>query len=173
MTHQEAISFLSPALEEWQGSWADLGAGDGAYALALAEMLGPDGMVYALDTSPDVFAIKGKRKNNHATMLCMKADFTHPMNLPPLDGILMVNSLHYVTNQEVFLNKITKHLTAEAPLIIVEYDRREANEWVPNPVPFRALEKLATAAGYERVERIHNRPSIYGSDMYMAILWQS
>ena len=172
MTHQEAKSFLQPAIAEWQGNWADLGAGDGVYTLALAEILGPESMVYAVDTSADVFSIKGKRKSNQATILSMKADFTHQMNLPPLSGIIMANSLHYVTNQSVFLQKVKKYLQADAPLIIIEYDRKQANQWVPHPVPFDTLTALATAAGFSRVDRVAGRESIYGSEIYLAILWQ-
>lgn len=53
MNHRDAVAFLRPALAGDPGPiWADLGAGRGTFTKALAELLGPDGAILALDRDP-------------------------------------------------------------------------------------------------------------------------
>ena len=48
MDHADHVRLLRDGVTEG-GTWADLGAGTGAFTLALAELLGPGGEVIAVD----------------------------------------------------------------------------------------------------------------------------
>ena len=49
MTHREAVELLRPVGIKEGGHWADLGAGEGRFSWALADLLGEEGRVLALD----------------------------------------------------------------------------------------------------------------------------
>ena len=61
---------------------------------ALAELLGTGGSVYAVDARPDVLAVKARPGG--ARVVPLAADFTEPLPLEDLDGVLMANALHFV-----------------------------------------------------------------------------
>ena len=50
MRHPDHVNLLRGALPQAGGTWADLGSGTGAFTLALAELVGPHGTVYSVDT---------------------------------------------------------------------------------------------------------------------------
>src|SRR5262245_13041022 len=89
------------------GVWADLGAGTGNFTWALRELLGPQATIDALDR--DRRAIERQRAamaqaaEPGATIVPMQADFTHRLELPALDGVLMANALHFVRDQPAAL----------------------------------------------------------------------
>jgi trans-aconitate methyltransferase len=94
---------LSPALAQTTGVWADLGCGDGVFTRLLAEWLPAGSLVYAVDR--DAAALRRLQQalagsNRGVTVLLRQADFTHPLDLPPLDGMLLANSLHFVRHKE-------------------------------------------------------------------------
>ena len=172
MTHEEAVALLAPARIPPGGRWADLGAGRGRFAWALAELLGPEGIVYALDK--DARALEGLR--NSATLepaaqvIPQRADFTKPLELSHLDGILLVNSLHFVRNPRRVLPQVMSRVRAGGLLVVIEYERRNANPWVPFPVPFDRLEWLTKKSGLSAPERVATRPSLYHREMYVAVV---
>ncbi len=49
MTHDDHVALLRGGIPGPGGVWADLGAGSGAFTLALAEQLGPSAEIYAVD----------------------------------------------------------------------------------------------------------------------------
>ena len=72
--------------------WADLGSGEGAFTLALADLLGPTGSIHTVDRDSralqvQVRALRDAFPNVSVTQLV--ADFTLPLELPPLDWIVM------------------------------------------------------------------------------------
>lgn len=152
------------------GTWADLGAGTGTFTVALAQLLGPEGAVWAVDRSVEaVRALRRLEPEGAATMRAVHADFTGPLRLPPLDGILMANSLHYVPRHEPFLRGIVEALRPNGRLLLVEYDRRDPNPWVPHPVPVERFHDLARAVGFAEAREIGRRRSAFGREMYAAV----
>src|SRR5207249_247432 len=79
------------------GTWADLGAGAGAFTLALAELVGPGGEVIAVDRDGGALReLERAVRRDGATVRTLSADFTKPLDLETLDGVVMANSLHFV-----------------------------------------------------------------------------
>src|SRR2546421_8630062 len=103
MQHSDHIHLLRKGIPGPGGTWADLGSGSGAFTLALADLLGPSGHIYSIDK--DAAALKEQQRAMRATFPAVHleylvADFTEPLDLPQLDGIVMANSLHYVRQKE-------------------------------------------------------------------------
>jgi hypothetical protein len=49
MDHRDHVGLLRAGVPDRAGTWADIGAGEGAFTLALADLLGPDGRIFAVD----------------------------------------------------------------------------------------------------------------------------
>ena len=145
------------------GVWADLGAGTGNFTWALRELLGPSGTIYAVDR--DRKAIERQRAAltqaaaPGAAILPLEADFTRPLELPPLDGALIANALHFVRDQAAALARISSYLRPGGRLLVVEYDISATLPWVPFPLPFERLRTLAPQAGLTEAMRIGTRRS--------------
>lgn len=173
MEQREAIELIRGAVTAPGGTWADLGAGSGTFTRALASLVGPDGVVYAVDRhtrSLAELARAGGREG--AAVRTLAADFTEPLALPRLTGVVVANALHYVPyeNQSRVLGEIAALIDPPGAMVIVEYERREANRWVPYPVTFEALRGLATEAGLTDPVRLASRPSRFSGSMYSALV---
>src|SRR5271169_2859486 len=99
MTHDDHVGLLRPGLGGKAGHgglWADLGAGTGAFTLALAELLGPSTVIHAVDRDARALrSLAGTVEAKFPRVSTIHADFSDEVPLPPLDGILMANSLHF------------------------------------------------------------------------------
>lgn len=151
--------------------WADLGAGTGLFTRALSNLLPVGSTIYAIDR--DSKAIAGITISSDKIILKkISTDFVNdPLELEPLDGILMANALHFVRDKELFLRKIQRTLKAAARIVIIEYDREASNRWVPYPINYRSLTNLATNVGFRSIQQIGSTPSKYGeANIYSALL---
>jgi SAM-dependent methyltransferase len=150
-------------------TWADLGCGNGLFSIALASLLRSSSTVYAIDKIP---GIKDSITEEGVKIKTRKNDFTEDeLDLPPLDGILMANSLHFVHDKFSFVNKISEKLKSAGRFIIVEYNSDLSNRWVPYPLPFTAVSTLFNKAGFYRIDMISKIPSVYrDTDIYGCII---
>src|SRR5688572_7035552 len=102
MKTQEAVSLIRAAIPPGNGTWADLGAGDGTFTRALAELLGSQSRIYAVDRDASaVAAIERWAAMEAPNVIPVRADFTRAFDLPglgetTLDGMLLGNALHFV-----------------------------------------------------------------------------
>ncbi|MDX2249876.1 MAG: class I SAM-dependent methyltransferase [Bacteroidia bacterium] len=168
MTHQEALTLIEKAAPRRGGIWADMGAGSGIFTLALGELVGPEGKVYAVDKSPEIFQIKPPDAQRFAGIFPVQADFTHPLEIADLDGILMANALHFVRDPSSLLRQLAQKIKPGGHLLLVEYDSETANPWVPYPVSRRRFRELAEAAGLTVPEEIGRMRSRYhNGDIYV------
>src|SRR5204863_7861950 len=88
----------------------------------------------------------------------LNADFTQPLELPQLDGILMANSLHYVRQKEPLLRSLRSFLLPNGRLLIVEYNVDKGNYWVPYPLSYRSWEELAERSGFSNTQQLASVP---------------
>lgn len=153
--------------------WAEFGSGQGIFTTALASLLGKDSYIYAIDKNPG--ALKKIRYSGQTTIRKMEADFIlESLPLPPLDGIMMANSIHYVSDKMAFLKKTAGYLKPEACFLIVEYDRDTANPWVPYPLSFRSLKTIFKEAGFGPLKMLYESPSLFNNgNMYSVIVEKS
>ncbi len=168
----QAIALIRTPLIEWAQpqSWCDLGCGSGTFTTALAKLLAPGSSIHAvdldqkaLDSMPDSYDGVEIRKT--------LADIGSPsLRLSTVDGILMANTLHFIRDQQVFMNKL---LAVTEKFLIVEYEGTSPNPWGPYPVGFERLRQLFIEVGAERVEKLATRPSLFGGTMYSAFAERS
>lgn len=150
--------------------WADLGAGRGRFTLALADLLGRDGVVHAVDKNKrDLQSLELALRPSFASVKVLERDFTKALGLNNLDGVLMANSLHYVRNQRRLLGQLMVALKPGGKLAIIEYETRASNPWIPFPVSFKRLEDLAAKVGIAAPKQVHTRASSFGRTMYVAV----
>src|SRR5688500_7290020 len=121
------------------GVWADIGSGTGAFTLALAELLGSEGTLYSVDR--DAGALRHQQQAIRAqfpsvNVRYLQADFTRPLQLPVLNGIVMANSLHFVSdrNKAAVVRHLKSYLRPGGRFIIIEYNVDRGNMWVPHPL---------------------------------------
>ena len=169
MTHQEALSFIQDGINPGPFFWADLGAGDGVFSKAIANLIGSAGKVFAVDQSSKVHNIQVSE--TWADIHPIQQDFTKALELPLLDGIIMANSLHYVFKKTSFLRQILPLLKPSGRLIFIEYDTNIPNPWVPYPLSFSSLTKICAQLHLQSPLEIGRRASRYGqAEMYAAIV---
>src|SRR2546428_12468620 len=151
MDHADLVRLLRDGVESTGGAWADLGAGEGAFTLALADLLGPGARITAIDR--DAGSLRRLRdevgRRFPATGLeTIVADFTRPLKLAGLDGIVMANSLHFVRDKKPVLEAVRELLRPGGSLIVVEYGADRGNPWVPHPFSHPTWERLSAEAGF-------------------------
>jgi trans-aconitate methyltransferase len=167
MNENDARTFIADAIASTTGVWADVGAGSGTFTQALRSLLAPDSRIYAIDNDPAAIDSLGKLG---AGVVPINADFSADLSLPePLDGLLFANALHFVPNASAILHRMVKLLKSDGRVVIVEYDRRSANPWVPYPIPSTHWPQLAEAAGLRNPEITARRKSEYAGELYVAV----
>lgn len=150
--------------------WADLGCGEGTFTLALATLLPDRSVIHAMDQDGSALR-RIPPTYSGASIVTHQGDFTRlPLPFGHLDGLLMANSLHYVADQQAFLRDIDSVQSCRR-FVVVEYDTQQANPWVPYPIGQSALARLFRSAGYERIEVIGQRRSVYNrAPLYAALI---
>lgn len=173
VTHDEAVDLISGGrLTTSLGpvTWADLGCGDGTFTLALASLLPAGSTIHAADQ--DAAALRALPDEFHGSRIVHHhADFTRqPWPFADLDGILMANSLHYVRHQNAFVRECAAQLRAHHQFLIVEYDLRLGNPWVPYPLDHSAALQLFRDLGYTSLSLLGTRPSRYQRGSLYSVL---
>jgi len=166
------VGLLRDGVSAKGGRWADLGAGEGAFTLALADLLGPRAHITAVDRdrgSLRNLAEAMGRRFPETGLDVVVADFTRPLGLIGLDGVVMANSLHFVRDKRPVLAAVRSMLRPGGSLIVVEYGADRGNPWVPHPFSYPRWEQMAADAGLERTRQLGTVPSRYLGSMYSAV----
>jgi ubiquinone/menaquinone biosynthesis C-methylase UbiE len=168
------MALLRGGIETIGGVWADFGSGAGAFTLALADLIGPTGMIYSIDQDRSALAQQERAMRDQfpGTIVHYRpADFTHPIDLPPLDGIVMANSLHFHPQKAPIVRLVKRYLRPHGRLILIEYNVEQGNSAVPYPVSFSQWEKLAARCGFTHTQLLMTRPSRFLKEIYSAVSW--
>jgi ubiquinone/menaquinone biosynthesis C-methylase UbiE len=154
------------------GLWADLGSGHGAFTLALADLLGDTGTIISVDK--DSGALHDQERSMRARFPAIRveyrtADFSGPLDLPPLDGIVMANSLHYFKRKDAIVAHVRGMLKPGGRLIVVEYNVDRGNWAVPHPFTYPQWAEIAARAGFAKTRLLGTVPSSFLHEFYSAL----
>ena len=179
MEHETAVALIrggvgagTPGTPPPGGTWADLGAGSGVFTRALAPLLGPAGTVYAVDRDGRAVQHLNTQPGPApgAIIYACQADFTRPLELDLLDGLLLANALHFVPQQERVLERLVGHLKRHGRLVVVKYDTHRRTPWGPFPLPLERLRELTRAVGLTGFREVVRQPSRFGGrELYAAV----
>lgn len=104
-----------------------------------------------------------------ARVTYLRADFTQPLALPPLDGIVMANSLHFQRDKASVLRLVRGYLKPGGRLVLVEYNADTGNMWVPYPLAYPTWERLAAQSGFTATRLLATIPSRFLREIYAAL----
>ena len=173
MKHSDAVALLEGAVPRGRGTWADLGCGDGVFTEGLLELLGQGSRIYAIDCDRRVIEALQQRLPDSPEVIPIWADFTQPeipgLVDPHLDGILLANALHYARDAGEVLARLAALLRPGGRVVLVEYDHRASNPWVPYPIGIEKLDRLTQIAGLSKPVVIARRPSQFTGELYVAV----
>ena len=174
MQHADHVRLIERGIERGRGGvWADLGSGGGAFTLALRDLAGPEVEIWSVDRDAGSLRVQQAQMDRQfpdTRLRVLADDFTRPLPLPSLDGIVAANAIHYVRDRVGLLRGWRGYLKPAGRLILVEYDSDDGNRWVPYPIAFASLPRFAAAAGFAPPELLRTYPSRFFDGMYAALL---
>lgn len=192
MDHNDHVNLLRPANLAQGGTWADFGSGNGAFTIALRELVGPDATIYAVDKnrsvlrelenlhhtrfgSPSSPLTPSQRRSpfGRTNLILLNDDFARLSDLPPLDGVVMANSLHFFKDKEKILRHVHGLLKPHGALLLVEYNVDSGNMWVPHPLTFETFRSLAIGAGFSEPRLLKKVPSRFLREFYSAAAYRA
>jgi len=142
MNHAERVALIRGGVPGPGGVWADFGAGRGAFTTALRALIGDEATLFAVDR--DGGALRGQAADVRTVM----ADFVREkIDLPPLDGLLVANALHFVVDQAAAMATLARYLKPGGAFMVVEYDVRVPRGYIPHPLGRGRCVRLMGEAG--------------------------
>jgi SAM-dependent methyltransferase len=165
---------IAPAIPLLGGTWVELGSGSGIFTEELYKLVGPRAEIFSIDKNSHALEKQKRmfaRAYPEAHIHFLNVDFTKKLDLPPLDGILMANSLHFVPFdlQRPLVARLCSYLKPKGILVIVEYEAHHGNLWVPHPINYDSFDFLAGEAGMVDIHRLASIPSSFMGEMYSAM----
>jgi SAM-dependent methyltransferase len=171
MNHTDHVALIRDGIPATDGTWADFGSGIGAFTLALAELIGPTGQIYSIDKKRDALRRQEeamRRRFPDLQVEYISTDYTQPLDLPPLDGAVMANALHFQRRKDGVIRAIYDYLRPGGRFILVEYNVDRGNMWVPHPLSYQTWETAAHRNGFVATRLLAARPSRFLGEIYAA-----
>src|ERR1700730_7787303 len=148
---------------------ADIGAGDGRYAFAAAQLVGPSGKVFATEIDEEkLAALKSEVTKRRLTSVTIIASKEADTNLPAecCDAIFLRRVYHHLTKPAEFDQALLRALKTRGRLAIIEFPPRSGLapvEGVPanrggHGIPQRIVIEELTSAGLELIKTVNDSP---------------
>jgi ubiquinone/menaquinone biosynthesis C-methylase UbiE len=159
------------ALMDWKPGTivADIGAGDGKYAFAAAQIVGPSGKVFATEIDQDKLAnLRSDIAKRHLTNVIVLESKDADTNLPTecCDAIFLRRVYHHLTKPAEFDAALVRSLKPGGRLAIIEFPPRsglDPVEGVPanrggHGIPQEIAVEELTAAGFRVTKTVDAWP---------------
>lgn len=107
---------------------ADLGCGSGFYVVPAAQLVGPEGTVYAVDVLETKLAATTSIANQfgYKNVKVIKADLTKPVLEVPdgvVDLVVVGNILHEIVKREPLIKNAYRMLSNNSGILVVEWKK--------------------------------------------------
>ena len=104
---------------------ADIGAGSGLFARPLATATGPQGVVYAIDIDPELLrhVEKTAQEKSIANLRTVLAGADDPKIPEPVDLIVIIDTLHHISNQAAYLSGLRKYLRPGGRIAVIDFSK--------------------------------------------------
>jgi ubiquinone/menaquinone biosynthesis C-methylase UbiE len=134
---------------------ADIGAGGGYFSFRLADAVGPEGRVYAVDVDEDMLSYLEERVREEArgNVEVVRAAFDDP-RLPDgrIDLVFSCNTYHHLSDRTAYFARLRSDLAPGARVAILELN---GNSWFARTfghmTPKQEIVSEVEAAGYRLV----------------------
>jgi len=159
------------ALMDWKPGTivADIGAGDGRYAFAAADIVGPSGKVFATEIDQEKLAkLRAEVAKRHLTNVIVLASKDADTNLPSecCDAVFLRRVYHHLTKPTEFDAALVRSLKPGGRLAIIEFPPRsglEPVEGVPanrggHGIPAKIAVQELTSAGLNVTRTVNDWP---------------
>jgi ubiquinone/menaquinone biosynthesis C-methylase UbiE len=170
--HTDHVGLIRDGVTGTGRRWLELGAGRGAFTLALADLLGPGAEIVAVDRDAGDLATLTSNMNRQfpaVRFTTVAADFSRALPVEPVfDGLLAANALHFVSDPAAVIANVRPLLRPGARVVVVEYDSDSGNPWVPFPFSFRTWQGIASGIGLLETRLIGRVPSRFLDAIYAA-----
>jgi ubiquinone/menaquinone biosynthesis C-methylase UbiE len=141
---------------------ADLGAGDGKFAVALARIVGPSGHVYATELDDELLAkIRRTATKSGVPNVTALQGAVSSTNLPEgcCDAVFSRAVYHHLTDAAAINADIFRALRPGGRLVIIDFEPGGIMDWIGRPetadrhgghgTPKETVVKETTAAGFQ------------------------
>jgi len=172
MNHLDHVGLIRDGVPVGPAHWADLGAGRGAFTLALADVLGPGAHITAVDRDSSALselADSMHRRFPETVLKTITADLAKPLDLRDLDGVVMANSLHLFKDKPALLRLVRGLPAPSRRLLLVEYGADRGNPWVPHPISFERWRALSEREGFKDTRLLATVPSRFLGSIYSSV----
>lgn len=111
------------------GHVADLGSGTGYFTFHLADAVGPEGRVYAVDVDESLvkYVERQGQEKGHPNVQGVLANYDDPLIPQGVDLIFTSNTFHHIQDRPAYFGRVKKYLRPGGRVAIVEGDER--GEW--------------------------------------------
>lgn len=160
------------ALMDWKPGTivADIGAGDGRFAFAAAQLVGPSGKVFATEIDQEkLAALRSDVAKRHLTNVIVLDSKEAETNLPAecCDAIFLRRVYHHLTKPAEFDQSLLRSLKSGARLAIIEFPPRSGLgpvEGVPanrggHGIPQKIVIEELTSAGLQLAKTVDDWPA--------------
>ena len=160
------------ALMEWKPETvvADIGAGDGSYAFAAAQLVGASGKVFATEIDQEkLTSLRSDVAKRHLTNVVVVESKEAHTNLPAecCDAIFLRRVYHHLTKPAEFDAALVRSLKPGGKLAIIEFPPRsglDPVEGVPanrggHGIPQKVVIEELTSTGLQLVKTVNDWPA--------------
>lgn len=132
---------------------ADVGSGSGLFTRPLAQKVGVEGKVFAIDVDSDLLAhvARTAARLNLENIETVQAGALDPRIPEPVDLILIVDTLHHIQNRADYIKTLRPYLRSDGRVAVIDFledwpARHEQMRYDPSE-----LKGWMEAAGFEQV----------------------
>ena len=131
---------------------ADLGAGGGYFTFRLANAVGPDGVVFAIDVDPEMLTYLEERVAEDQIDNVKVVEATYDDARIPEGGadlVFTVNTYHHISDRQAYFQKLAGSLRPGGRVAIVELnDESWFRRWFGHNTPPDVIQSEMESAGY-------------------------